>query len=208
MDIIQVQSCSDRSFVTYQLGEYIELVTIVFSGYGGGYLPVLGLSPEQATVAIKATGITPTEVKLFKDRYVFKYELQKTKSSRSVSAVSAYPPENIKSEKCFVVTLTSLNKDTEKEVDSKHVVTGNNELTVKMVERVALNFIAEGSNLCRAPKEEGDNVFLYSGYTKEKILYWVGSVVEADAVDAPALLKYLENLPYETLLGYGEVEIL
>lgn len=207
MDIIKVQSCLDRSFVTYQSGEYIEHVTIVFTGYGGGYLPDLGLNPEQASVVIKATGITPTEVKHFKDRYVFKYELKKTKP-RAASSVSAYIPENNKSEKCFVVTLTSLNKDTEKEFDSKHVVTGNNELTVKMVERVALNFIAEGSNLCRASKEEGDNVFMYNGYTKEKILYWVGSVVEADAADAPALLKYLENLPYETLLGYGEVEIL
>lgn len=115
------------------------------------------------------------------------------------------PPKEKKPQKWFWVYVTK--QDDGMDFYSGHFCYGDESLTEEMVERVALNFITQSSELYKAPEEAGDDVFIDHPDPQWARFYWVNQVTEIAPEDIPVLKKYCNAVSYETLLQDGQTPL-
>lgn len=96
----------------------------------------------------------------------------------------------------YMVVLTRRNG--ESEIESTHMVTGNENLTEAMVASVGLNFVTNGDCLNFSQSDEA--------FSDGESLFWINSIAEVEQSDIQTVAKYIAPVHYEILLQGGEAK--
>ncbi len=96
----------------------------------------------------------------------------------------------------YMVVLTRRNG--ESEIESTHMVTGNENLTEAMVASVGLNFVTNGDCLHFSSDDDA--------FSDGESLFWINSIAEVEQSDIQTVAKYIAPVHYEILLQGGEAK--